>query len=145
MILGEKSLDNHASFFVSCMTHEYQHLITHIMVFQSWNMAASFGMDVDRSTCILVLWPQSQLTVACNLCSFSICWWNPSFSSNSSCLVFEWQLLKLPHFRSLSIFYIIVTLHYITWLAPICKYPSLNRYFVSAIRRMITMIIYFFI
>lgn len=141
--MGEKSLDNHASFFVSRMTwvptsnHSY-------IVFQSCYMAASFGMDVDRSTCILVLWPHSQLTVACNLCSLSICWWNPSISSKSSCLVFARQLPKLPHFRSISICYIIVT-YYITWLTPICKYPILNQCFLSAIRRMITMIIYLFI
>jgi len=96
-----------------------------VFEFQGWYMAKSFCVVVNRSTYILVLRPNSQFIVKCDLCSLGPCWWDPSLSSKSFSLVFTQQALQLPHSQQVPIHWL-GNCHLVYITPPICKYLVLE-------------------
>lgn len=57
-------------FFPTSIT---MHLLSH---FQRWHLGSCYCVADNRSVCLCILWPNTQLAGGCSLCASSPCQWN---------------------------------------------------------------------
>lgn len=61
-----------------CLIIFSRHLIQCILLshFQRWHLGSCYCVADNRSVCLCILWPNTQLAGGCSLCASSPCQWN---------------------------------------------------------------------